>query len=201
MAAVHRRAFPEAILTRLGHEPVRRYYEWLLTGPHDAHLLGAFEGGTLVGYCFGGRFHGSLTGFLREHPAHLAWRLAVRPSAVLEILRRFSPAQLARLTRAVLRFRAPRPGTPPAAVPDPKTFSFGILAIAVDPVAHGRGVGRALMERSEEEALRRGYRWMHLTVHPGNRPAVRFYEKQGWTPAGDPWEGRMTKRIGDRAPR
>lgn len=37
---IHRAAFPDSALTKLGAEAVCRYYLWLLTGPHDAVNVG-----------------------------------------------------------------------------------------------------------------------------------------------------------------
>lgn len=63
---VHRAAFPDSALTKLGSEAVRRYYLWLLIGPHDAVNVGAFDlENVLVGFCFGGKFRGALSGFLQ----------------------------------------------------------------------------------------------------------------------------------------
>jgi GNAT superfamily N-acetyltransferase len=45
---------------------------------------------------------------------------------------------------------------------------------------HGRGVGRWMLERVEEEALRTGARRIALSVFLDN-PAVGFYEKLGFT--------------------
>jgi ribosomal protein S18 acetylase RimI-like enzyme len=39
---------------------------------------------------------------------------------------------------------------------------------------------------------------MHLTVHPSNDQAVRFYERSGWTRSaadGEPWNGQMVKLL------
>lgn len=198
VARVHGRAFPDAALTALGPAILRRYYEWLLTGPHDAQCIGAHRGGDLVGYSFGGVFRGSLTGFVRGNAPRLALGLALRPRTVVSLLRRFGPGSLATLGRRALRFRMPSPGEawPEPGPAETAAASFGILAIAVDPAAQGGGVGAALMREAEAEALRRGFVRMHLSVHPSNAGAVAFYERLGWSRLGEPWTGRMGKRIG-----
>ena len=43
IAILHQKAFQDSALTKLGLEPVRRYYEWQLTGPHDCYAIGAFS--------------------------------------------------------------------------------------------------------------------------------------------------------------
>jgi ribosomal protein S18 acetylase RimI-like enzyme len=49
----------------------------------------------------------------------------------------------------------------------------------------------------EKFANSKGYSRLHLSVHPENLPAVKFYEKLGWersSPIGD-WDGKMHKTI------
>src|SRR5438045_3111718 len=79
VARVHQRAFPDSAITAFGHEAVRRYYRWLLDGPHDAELVGAWDGQQLAGFCAAGTFRGALSGFLRANRAYLALRLLTHP--------------------------------------------------------------------------------------------------------------------------
>src|SRR5215475_13577329 len=83
VAALHCRAFPDAALTRFGVEAVRRYYQWLLDGPHDAALVGAWQS-ALVGFCAAGVFRGAMNGFLRAQRGYLATRIARDPRLLLE---------------------------------------------------------------------------------------------------------------------
>jgi GNAT superfamily N-acetyltransferase len=53
-----------------------------------------------------------------------------------------------------------------------------IVLLWVDASIRGSGVGRALMQAAEEEALRRGCRQMVLSTHSFQAP--RFYEKLGF---------------------
>lgn len=56
---IHLKSFPDSALTKLGSEAVRRYYLWLMTGPHDSVNVGAFDGSNaLIGFCFGASFVG-----------------------------------------------------------------------------------------------------------------------------------------------
>jgi hypothetical protein len=80
ISAIHLAAFPKSALSRLGKGAVRRYYYWLLTGPHpDSFTIGAWQGEQLAGFCFGGKFRGALSGFLRKNRAYLAWRVLTHP--------------------------------------------------------------------------------------------------------------------------
>jgi ribosomal protein S18 acetylase RimI-like enzyme len=192
VASLHARAFPDSAINALGLEAVRRYYQWLLEGPHDAALVGAWSGGRLVGFCAAGVFRGAMNGFLRTNRWYLARRIATHPSLLA------SPLVRDRLKQAVaitVRFSglARRVTAAPPARP-----RFGVLAIATDPAVRGAGAGRALMLEAEARAVAAGHDRMVLTVHPENTRAVRFYEQLGWqpdSPAGAGWTGAMIKDL------
>jgi len=59
---------------------------------------------------------------------------------------------------------------------------FGkIIMVWVDPQYRGSGIGRLLVEKTMAEAGAPSYR---LTVVEGNTPAIRTYERLGFTPTG-----------------
>ena len=62
---------------------------------------------------------------------------------------------------------------------DPRTDAARIRAFFVDPAHARRGLGRALLERSETEALAAGFSSCELM---GTLPGVRLYEKCGYVP-------------------
>lgn len=190
VVALHTRAFPDAALTALGPEALRRYYRWLLDGPHDAALVGAWRGG-LVGFCAAGVFRGAMSGFLRANRGYLAARIALHPRLVLDPRIRDRIAAGLKITLRFSRRVRRAPAGPPAAP------AFGVLAIATDPALRGAGVGRALMQEAEGRARRAGHRRMTLTVHPDNARAVRFYEQLGWIRAGGEarWTGTMVREL------
>ena len=74
---------------------------------------------------------------------------------------------------------------------------FGILAIASDPVARGMGVGKKLMEHSEQYAREKNFKKMYLSVNPKNNNAIQFYEHIKWVKSGDKedWKGAMEKVL------
>ena len=52
--------------------------------------------------------------------------------------------------------------------------------LIVAPAGEGRGVGRALLEKAEEWARSRGYRWLTLNVFAENLRAREVYKRLGY---------------------
>jgi ribosomal protein S18 acetylase RimI-like enzyme len=188
---VHIAAFSVTPLTLLGDEAVRRYYDWLLVGPHDVTALGAYRDGRCVGFSFGGVFRGAMTGFLKKNRSYLAVRALTHPWLLARAPFRARVGQ-------GLRILGRRRRAAPAPDPRSATRSFGILSIAVHPESQGSGAGQMLMKASEVIAVGQGFRSMHLSVHPSNARAVRFYEGLGWQrhSSGPVWTGSMRRAIG-----
>jgi len=191
---VHLSAFPDSALTKLGIETVRRYYDWLMKGPHEAYYLACEYGDGLAGYCFGGRFNGALSGFLRRNRFFLVWTVLTHPWLIAQS----SVAGHSRQALNILytQIRSPKPSGVNVANPV-RQGSFAILSIAVHSQFHGRGLGKALIREAESIAQQKGFKKMHLSVHQTNLQAIRFYEGQGWRKEIDEngWQGIMTKQI------
>ena len=195
VAALHARAFPDAALTAFGREALRRYYQWISEGPHDAALMLAWRGDRLVGFCAAGWFRGAVREFLRANRLYLAGQVLRHPSLLRTELVRERIVLAVRLT---LRFSRLGRRRAKAAAPPQDVRRFGVLAIGTDPDVRGSGAGRALMLEAEQRARREGYPAMVLTVHPDNTRAVTFYEQLGWerrTAADGSWTGSMEKRL------
>ena len=56
--------------------------------------------------------------------------------------------------------------------------------VYVDPVHHGRGIGRALLTELIEQATGLGYRTIVATVATDNRSGLRLHEKLGFESVG-----------------
>lgn len=185
-------AFPDSALTALGAEAVRRYYEWQLAGPHESTSLGIRISGEMAGFCIGGVFRGAMSGFLRKNRLYLILRVLSRPWLIGNTLFRDR-------LRSGVRLLGRRTAKPRAqhSAPQARPKSYAILAIAVNPVFQGHGVGRSLMKEAELDALRRGFVRMHLTVSPGNSQAIGFYEGMGWikSVSDSGWQGEMFKEL------
>lgn len=193
VAEVHLAAFPSAALSLLGHEAVRRYYDWQLNGPHDVVARAARVDGRILGFCFGGVFRGAMAGFLRTNRAYLIWRMVSHPWLLGHPLVRKRLA-----SRIRLGLSRPRAAASPAPASGAGPRPFGILAIAVDPASQKLGLGSLLMKACEDVARQRGFDRMQLGVHPDNDQAIRFYRRLGWVhkEGGDSWVSLMSKDLG-----
>lgn len=192
VASVHLSAFPDSALAALGLEPVRRYYEWQLTGPHEVLAIGAWCDGEFAGFCFGGQFRGAMSGFLQRNRIYLAWRVLTHPWLA------FSPLFRDRLKSGLSIYRRFRPSTKSPEPPKPAAHKqFGILAIAVNPNFQGCGVGRKLMLVCETAARERNFTRMQLSVNTENFQAIKFYESLGWQKSlqQETWKGEMLKPL------
>jgi SAM-dependent methyltransferase/GNAT superfamily N-acetyltransferase len=56
-----------------------------------------------------------------------------------------------------------------------------LRGMAVDPTARGDGIGRRLLERAEEYAIRNGFERLFLSTTPFLKSAIRIYESYGFS--------------------
>lgn len=188
---IHMLAFPKAAMTTLGKEAVRRYYRWQMDGPNDLYATLAVVDGNVAGFNFAGHFRGATIGYLRHNRTFLLLNALRKPWLLT------NPIFLDGVRKGLDQFRRKRgQPTPRKTAGEPRRF--GVLALAVHPSFQGRGIGHALMDDAEREARRLGVERMHLTVHPDNTQAVRFYENRGWRRRLDDegrWIGYMIKDL------
>lgn len=59
-----------------------------------------------------------------------------------------------------------------------------LLRIGADPACRGQGVGARLLGETEGLAAALGAERLFLEVKEGNTPAIRLYERGGWTACG-----------------
>jgi L-malate glycosyltransferase len=192
VARLHGFAFEDSVLAELGQEAVRRNYLWQLHGPHDLTAVAATDGDEVLGFLFGGVFRGSTIGFVKAERWFLVGQVVRHPGV---LLRRVGLSRVGLALRLLLRRGGAGAAERPDRVPE---SSFGVLAIAVDPAAQGRGVGGRLMDEATARARAQGFAAMHLTVHPSNAQALGFYRARGWVELPEPdgsWAGRMTLSL------
>jgi GNAT superfamily N-acetyltransferase len=65
-----------------------------------------------------------------------------------------------------------------------QSASGELYAMNLDPDVWGRGIGRALLQRTTEELVRLGFPDAVLWVVPENQRARALYESDGWHPDG-----------------
>jgi ribosomal protein S18 acetylase RimI-like enzyme len=191
LALIHLKAFKESALTELGKGAIERYYKWQLHGPHEAVALGAYQNDKLIGFCFAGCYHGSLSGFLSKNKIYLLGRLFIKPWLLgNELIRK----RISQSFSILIRKKRKRKSIVSKDIQ--QTKSFGILALAVDPSTQKAGIGKSLMTRVERIAIERGFDQMHLTVRTNNEQAIGFYEHLGWIKClMASWDGRMIKNL------
>jgi len=175
VALIHQRAFPRSLLTALGKEAVRRYYEWCLIGPHDVVALGLFHDECLKGYCFGELFEDAMKGYLYKNTIYLIKCLLFNPFVFIR-----SEFRIKIIKGIDILFRRIKSSKKIKNTYNQSIKSFGILVIAIDPDIQRSGYGKMIMEHIERIAFYKGYNKMHLVVDISNISAIIFYEKLGW---------------------
>jgi ribosomal protein S18 acetylase RimI-like enzyme len=155
---------PTAFLPALGDGFLRRLYRAATRDP-DAVALVAEDGGRVVGFAAAAP---SVGGFYRRFARHggLAAALVAAPHLVRPSV----------LRRAIETARYPADA---GALPQAE-----LLSIAVDPARRSNGVGSALTRAIARELAERGVREFKVVVGTDNEGANRFYERQGFRPAG-----------------
>jgi ribosomal protein S18 acetylase RimI-like enzyme len=193
VAEIHAQAFPESLITKLGLECTRRYYQWQIDSPDNVQAMGAYDGETLLGFCFGGVFTMALGGFITRNKWFIFNRLLLRPWLLAHpyFIKKFYHG-----FKLLLKFSNNQATQNEAILGDEP---YGILAIASDSRARGRGVGQLLMRTSERYAVENDFKMMRLTVNPKNTNAIQFYEHIGWVKDDSPgeWNGRFYKSLID----
>lgn len=176
LGAIHMRAFPDYMASRLGVGYVRARLRWFIREPR-AIALACFEPSRQqpIGYLVGAPFPGydrALNGRLFIHAMRSA---AFRPWLMFDRQLRGTAT-----TRLVDLLRRPGGLRAPLELPEP---AYALVTLAVVPTARRLGAGRLLTERFEAEACRLGARALCLSVYPRNYGARTLYERRGWRSA------------------
>jgi GNAT superfamily N-acetyltransferase/SAM-dependent methyltransferase len=64
-----------------------------------------------------------------------------------------------------------------------------LRGMAVDPAARGDGIGRQLLERAEEYAIRNGFERLFLSTTPFLKSAIELYERYGFNRGAEKPDG------------
>jgi len=213
-ARLHGEALDMEFLARCGPGFLRAYHRAWLDSPDSLALAAVDDEGCVVGVLLGSLHPAAhYRAMVRRHGASLALWLAgrsvVHPALARELLVTRAYRYVRGLTRMLTgSFRVPQlfrrrgagaasDGAPSsaAAVPgghsEPATVAE-VTHVMVRADARGSGVGRALLERAEDEARRSGLGEMVL-VTPPDLAATTFYEHLGWQRVGE-----LTSQSGEQ---
>ena len=164
LAALHRRAFPDFFLSRLGEPFLRQLYLGYISDPDAVVSVARAQDGRVVGVCVG-----------TTHPSGFFSRLLKQRffgffgASLLAVLRnpRFAPRLLAALT-----YRGDVP---------PGLDGALMSSSCVDPDAQNGGIGRALDDAWRVRAAQLGAQTAFLiTDADGNDAVNRFHQRGGW---------------------
>lgn len=178
LAALHRRAFPDFFLSRLGEPFLRQLYLGYTSDPDAVVSVARAQDGRVVGACVG-----------TTHPSGFFSRLLKQRffgflgASVLAVLRnpRFAPRLL-----AALAYRGDGP---------PGLDGALLSSLCVDPEAQNEGIGRALDEAWCVRAAELGAQTAFLTTDTdGNDGVNRFYQRRGWQ-LSDQYVTRQGRRM------
>jgi ribosomal protein S18 acetylase RimI-like enzyme len=186
VAALHRRAFPAYVSTKLGAGYCRRMLQ-AFAADGEAWIDVAVDD------------HGRIIGYLVAAPpaAQREVERALLPWAALNAWRQ--PGDLVRNVRRVVgrrtgirgRRRTPTAPVDAPAHRDPEAeateiatgpATVRVVLVAVDVEARGCGVADALLSTFAQTAARRGHRVADLSVDTVNAAAQRAYARNGWLP-------------------
>ncbi len=195
ISLIHIASFKKSLLTHLGINIVKQYYEWQLMSSDKVYPYGVFLNQKLVGYCFGGSFRVALGGFLLRNKNVICYSLIKRPWVLLK------PIFIKKIIKGItvlVRFMKIKKNEEETLL-SKKRKNFGILAIATNPDFRGEGFGKILMKYSEKIAQKKSYNKIQLSVSPKNVNAINFYLNLGYKKVNhsreDLWDGNMEKTI------
>lgn len=166
VAELHRLAFPDFFLSKLGSSFLRLFYRGFLTDPTSVTVVERDSDGVPIAVAVGSTEpRGFFRRLLKRHWAGFAIASAGY------VVR--NPGSFCRLLRALV-YRGDTPM---------KTDAALLSSICVDPNHQGDGWGKKVLESWTEKAANEGAELAYLTTDALNNESVRtFYEKQGWTP-------------------
>jgi ribosomal protein S18 acetylase RimI-like enzyme len=171
---VHMWAFKDHLNTQLGTIYVKAFLQWFLINDGCIRVVGYDENRTIQGYTLGAPW-GYQEKMNRDLSYVAAVEIAKRPwlffqKKIVDSIR-LRVAILARLNSFVETTSLKYEG---------KIVS--LVSIGVSEMAQGTGLATRLMEKFVEDAKRKDYDVVRLSVHRSNNRARGFYEKMGWTP-------------------
>lgn len=174
---MHMRAFKGYMGERLGPIYIGALMRWFQNNQRAISLVAIGDADQPVGYTVGAVSDYAVA-MNRELMSIAAWAMIRRPWLLLD--RRIVRTVFKRL-QLLLRNREDEGEQ--LKLPEP---TMALVGIGVSPSAHGRGIGRLLMEAFESRSRNLSARAMLLSVYPNNATARKLYSSCGWEPREEP---------------
>ncbi|MHB8342487.1 MAG: GNAT family N-acetyltransferase, partial [Mycobacteriales bacterium] len=195
LAGLHERELADQFVAQFGQRFLRHYHRAFASTEGGLALVARDSGtgevaGLLLGSTHPAAFYPLL---LRRHGLALGLQLlctvAARPRFGVRLLRTRGARYLRGVRRLVLRRPVGRTGAPARSGGAPAEATAEVTAevtvVVVDAQARGRGVGRALLERAEEQVRAAGVQRIELVTLQDPGGAAAFYERLGWQRCGE----------------
>lgn len=182
VVTVHKAAFPDSLLSRLGSKVVSRYYAWQLSEANEAVGVAVVTDDELLGFALGGIFRDSLNGFFKSNRRLIAGALLRRPWLVADpLLWNRWEMLVASLRRARRRANQAAPAGPSSEPSKPRARKrYVVLSIGTHPRHRRKGVAATLLAFHESRARRLGHDTIFLSVRADNEGALSLYRSRGW---------------------
>lgn len=192
ISVIHKNTYPKSALILLGGKTIFLFYKYQLNFTPDSICLGAFQNNKLIGFCVGGLFTSTLSGFLQEYKKYLVLRIISHPWLI------FFPIIRERILNSLHVFKTKQQCSSPKNSNLENKNQFGILSLAVNNRFQNQGIGKTLLLEMEKIAIDRGFSAIYLNVRIDNLIAIQFYENLGWNKvisSDKKWNGKMTKQL------
>lgn len=182
VARCHREAFPKALSSAMGQTYCKKMLEWYISG-NQTFIFYLRLDDICVGYCGGLLFDGKhplgSASSMIQYSFHEAVKaILLRPWLLFhpEFIRKYRLV-LKNVWRHLRRYV----GKPVVSHPPRNVRPHaGLIVIGVAPAHQGKGYGSMLLKEFENQAKKRGYKHLMLTVLRENKQAIEAYSRNGW---------------------
>jgi ribosomal protein S18 acetylase RimI-like enzyme len=186
----HKRAFPEALSSKLGNDFIHKMLEWYIISDRGVLFHVADENGTIQGYCGGiitlePGLLGASSSISQYAFTSFIWSYAKRPWVF------FHPDNYKRVPLILrniaykMRLKTKHKSTNAVSL-DAFIPFMGLVVIGADPASHGKGYGSAMLQEFEARArIQPGVMRIQLTVKSTNEKAILSYLRNGWIITSD----------------
>lgn len=184
LARCHKKAFPDALSTKLGHNFCSRMLSWYIESDRGI-IFHLEQDGEILGYVGGIKIKvpglpGSATSITQYSFKAFIWAFILRPWLIFhsESLKRIS--FIWRSIKLKLGSEVKNSTEKKPDISQNFTPSMGLVVIGVSPEYQGKGFGSVLLREFEERARKEGFNKINLSVKRSNFQAITAYKKNGW---------------------